>query len=424
MTIRTSHSLNDPKPPAAGVRSRTRSRLLWSAVLAMLILLSVQLGTVAFAVDTIGGVAVSDLPGQTSLAAPEVEMAAGVLMAPDGRELWAREPDAQHAMASTTKIMTAVVVLENAALEESVTVSANAASVGESAADLRAGDKLTVAKMLEALLVKSGNDAAIALAEHVAGSEAGFVEMMNAKAAELGLSGTHFTNSHGLDESGHHTTARDLGTVSRYAMAQPEFHRDVGLLSIALDSSRGTRTLHSSNELLLTYTGATGVKTGWTNDAGYCLVATAQRDEVELTAVVLGASSEESRFQQAAELLDWGFEHYRVQGLASAEETMGTVPVSDYLDVEVVALLPRALTAGVFDLDGEIERTVTLAPEVEAPVAVDQRIGTLSITQGDRLIAQAPIVAGSSVRKPGILEAIWIAIQRVWRGIFGEPAVA
>ncbi len=399
-------------------------RLTLTYALAAVLFVSAGLPGIVMAVDSIGGVPLPEASALATAAAPDLKMAAGMLMASDGRELWSRDADAQRAMASTTKIMTAVVVLENADLAQVVTVSSAAATVGESAADLRAGETMTVATMLEALLVKSGNDAAIALAEHVAGSEAEFVAMMNAKAAELGMSNTNYANSHGLDQIGHHTSARDLATISRYAMAQPEFRRCVGLLSTVVESSRGTHTLYNSNELLLNFDGANGIKTGWTNDAGYCLAASAERDGVELTAVVLGAASEQERFDQAAALLDWGFAHYSVRTLASAEETVGTIPVSDYLDVDVVAVLPDGVTAPVFDLDGEIERIVTLEPELDAPVTVDQRVGTLTIKQGDRLVAQAPVVAASNVVKPGFLEAVGIALQRVWRGIFGEPEPA
>lgn len=405
--------------PVSGPRRACRRML--AAWLALAVACSGPAAPV-FAVDAVGGTAVPDLQATVAAAVPDVAMASGVLVAPDGRELWSRDPGARRAMASTTKIMTAIVVLENAGLDEVITVSAQAATVGESAADLRAGDTLTVAQALEALLVKSGNDAAVVLAEHVAGSEAAFVELMNAKASEMGLHETHFANPHGLDQTGHYTSARDLAAMARYAMALPEFRRGVGLLSAVLDSPRGPRTLYSSNKLLLTYSGANGVKTGWTDDAGYCLVASAERDGVELIAVVLGASDEQERFRQASKLLDWGFAHYGVRRLAQAEQVVGSVPVSDYLDVEVRVLLPEDLSAQVFDLDGEIVRTVALPEEIDAPVTVDERVGTLTISQGGVLVAQAPVVAASNVTKPGVLEAIWIAIQRVWRGIFGEPA--
>ncbi len=375
----------------------------------------------AWAVDSVGGIPVEDT-AEAAQQVPSVGMAVGILVTDDGRELWARDADLPHSMASTTKIMTAVVVLENASLDESVSVSSSAISVGESAAGLRAGDVASVSEMLEALLVKSGNEAAVALAEHVAGTEPDFVRMMNEKAKQLGLDNTNYTNAHGLDEQGHHTSARDLAVLSRYAMGNATFAQIVAQPTATVQTARDTRTVENSNYLIGRYKGATGVKTGWTNDAGYCLVASAERAGVGLTAVVLGADSEMSRFVQAEELLDWGFEHYGLRRLASADDTMGLVPVADYLDIDVTALITTDVVAPVFDLDGELTREITLEPEVRAPVATGQRIGTLSIAQGERLLAQEPIVAGETVPEPGFLEKIWIAVRRAWRVIFGEPA--
>jgi D-alanyl-D-alanine carboxypeptidase (penicillin-binding protein 5/6) len=352
--------------------------------------------------------------------APGVEMKAGILVSPDGRLLWGRELDERRAMASTTKIMTAIVTLENADLDDEVTVTQRAARIGESEADIRAGERYSVRELLEALLVKSGNDASVALAEHVGESQDDFVQMMNEKAAELGLADTRFANPHGLDEFGHYTTAGDLAALTRYAMSNEEFRRIVGLEETTIDGGKGKRTLESSNLLLGRYDGATGVKTGWTGRAGYCLVATAERGGNELTAVILGAEDQSVRFDQAEELLDWGFANYTTPVIVSASETLTALPVSDYLDVTLDAVLAEDLVAPVFAPDGEVVRELKLPESVDAPVEAGERLGTLTVTQGARLVAQVPVVAAASVERPGFLERIQIGLTRLWRWVSGS----
>jgi D-alanyl-D-alanine carboxypeptidase (penicillin-binding protein 5/6) len=370
--------------------------------------------------DRIGELSVSDSPAEVVQAAPDVGMKAGILVAPDGRLLWGRVIDERRAMASTTKIMTAIVTLENTDdLEEQVTVTQRAARVGESEADIRAGERYTVQELLEALLVKSGNDASVALAEHVGESQDDFVRMMNEKATEPGLADTRFANPHGLDEFGHYTTADDLSALSRYAMANEEFRRIVGLEETTIDGGKGKRTLESSNLLLGRYDGASGVKTGWTGRAGYCLVATAERGGNELTAVILGADSESIRFDQAEDLLDWGFTNYTTPVLVSTSETLSALPVNDYIDVTVDAVVATDVVAPVFVPDGEVVRELKLAEGVDAPVTAGDRLGTLTITQGTRLVTQVPVVAATAVERPGFFERVQIAFTRLWRWISG-----
>ena len=396
------------------------------AVLAALLLLAMSAPSAVARVaddDLVGGVAVPALASRNL--APDADMAAGVVAAGDGRVLWARDAGAQRAMASTTKIMTAIVVLENADLDEVAKVSKAAAKTSESTAEVVAGKRYTVRTLLEALLVKSGNDAAVALAEHVGGSEADFVTMMNRKAQELGLDNTHFANPHGLDESSHYTCAEDLATMARYAMQIEEFKRIVALESTKIRPANGGAgpTLENSNEMIGSFAGATGVKTGWTNDAGYCLVATAERAGVELVAVVLGAKSESARFREAGRLLEWGFEHYRMKELVATGADVGEVRVADYLDVTVRAAAASTVTVPVFDADGDVETRLALLSEVDAPVATGDRVGTLTFVQGNRLVGQVPVVATSEVDAPGVLERAWIWILRGWRGLTGDIAL-
>jgi D-alanyl-D-alanine carboxypeptidase (penicillin-binding protein 5/6) len=383
---------------------------------------AMALATPAFAAvldaDRVGGAAVSSRPGLRG-AAPDLYIPAGMLDTKDGRELWARDANARRAMASTTKIMTAVVVLERAALDDVVTVRKTDVKVGESGMGLRVGEQLTVRQLLEGMLIQSGNDAANALAVHVAGSVDGFVAMMNEKAASLDLIDTRYMNPHGLDVPGHHTSAADLTALSRYAMRDAEFRRIVGTVSMRAVTEHRTHKLVNSNLMLKIYPGADGIKTGWTDEAGYCVIVSATRGGVELIATVLGAASEEGRFGQATRLLDWGFAHYRSTEVARAGERTGNVRVSDYLERTVPTASAESTTVAVFDLSGPVRRRIDLLPEVGAPVAQGQRLGTMSVYQGDRLLAQVPVVAAKGVPEPTAWQRVVFFFARIWRGIFG-----
>jgi D-alanyl-D-alanine carboxypeptidase (penicillin-binding protein 5/6) len=393
-----------------------------SVVAIAVLVAALAIATPAFAAvldaDRVGGATVSSRPEVRS-AAPDLYIPSGMLDTKDGRELWARDANARRAMASTTKIMTAVVVLERAGLDDVVTVRKTDVKVGESGMGLRVGEELTVRQLLEGMLIQSGNDAATALAVHVAGSVEGFVAMMNAKAASLDLVDTRYMNPHGLDVPGHYTTAADLTALSRYAMRDPEFQRIVKTVSTRAVTEHFTHKLENSNLMLKIYPGADGIKTGWTDEAGYCVIVSAKREGVSLVATVLGAASEEGRFGQATRLLDWGFAHYRPTQVATAGERTGNVRVSDYLERTVPTAAAESTTVAVFDLSGPVRRRIDLLPEVGAPVVQGQVLGTMSVYQGDRLLAQVPVVAAKSVPEPTVWQRLAFFFARIWRGIFG-----
>jgi len=396
-------------------------RLIAAVALLVLVFTPSPAWSVVLPADTLGETPLSARPAEDTALAPGVGAAAGLLVAPDGRVLWSRQPDDERAMASTTKIMTALIVLEHADLDDQVSVSANAASVGQASAQLVQGASYELRTLLEAMLVRSGNDAAIALAEHVSGDVESFVELMNATAYRMGLAHTRFANPHGLDAEGHYTSARDLATLARVAMAAPEIRRMVQLDAVTVDATGGPVRLENSNLLLDSLQGATGVKTGWTRRAGHSLVASAERDGIELVAVVLGTNSENARFVDASELLEWGFAHYRTVELAEAGDRAGGVRVSDYLDVAIDVLVAETLEAEVFDIDGEILSRLDMPADVAAPVYAGDRVGTLTFIQGDRLVAQVPVVAAEDVARPSAFKRLQIAFVRAWRSVFGEP---
>lgn len=359
-------------------------------------------------------------------ALPDIDAPSGVLLTMDGRELWARDPQKPRAMASITKVMTAVVVLERmrGKLDKRIRMSADAVAIEESSARWKVGQSVTVRQLLEAAVVHSANGAAFALAQEVGGNETGFVKLMNEKADALDLEDTLYVNSHGLDDPGHHSTARDIAVLARYAMKMPEYRRMAGLERVVVPGPDGPQTLEATNKLLGSYDGCTGIKTGWTDDAGYCLSAAARRGGNELVAVVLGASSEEERFRQTRALLDWGFKHYRTREVATAEETVGAVPVSDYLDVTVPVKVGGSQALPVFDLDGPVQRRIELDEEVTAPVRAGQRVGTVTVYQGDRMLAQLPAVTSWDVRRPGFFRRLQVSSVRLWRSVFGGARMA
>jgi D-alanyl-D-alanine carboxypeptidase (penicillin-binding protein 5/6) len=391
-------------------------------VLALVLALSGAAAARVYAADQVDGMAASKR-GLGASALPDVTMRAGALVDGDGRVLWSRRESERRSMASITKVMTAVVALEQGDMNALVTIPKASVQVGESTAFLRPGEKLPMEQVLQALLVKSGNDAAVAVALNVAGSEEAFVKLMNDKAVELGLKDTRFANTHGLDAPGHYTTATDLAVLGRYAMTNPKFREIVGMKSVVIGSGKRKETLQSTDLLIGNYNGAIGIKTGFTDKAGYSVLSAAQRDNLTLYAVVLGTSSELQRFREARELLDWGFAHYRPQLLATAGTVVAEATVSDYLDTRVPAAISRDETVSVLDVSGPIERTVTVGT-MPAPIKRGQTVGVATFTQAGQMISRVPLVATQDIPRPNPFERLWIATVRAWRKVFAPTPTA
>lgn len=323
-----------------------------------------------------------------------------------GEVVYSRDADEQLAFASITKLMTAIVVLERARPGDTVTVSTAASSVGESTIHLRPGERISVRDLLAAALIQSANDAAYALAAHVGrGNVERFVRMMNAEARELGLRDTHFTRPDGLDDPEHYSSATDIFLLAREAMKQPLVRKLVARRTLRIE---GGRKLFPWNDLLGSYAGLLGVKTGHTEDAGWCQVAAARRDGVTMYAVVLGSPARAQRNEDLAELLDWGFSQYvrlnvveTGRPYASAEIPFGgeRITLVAGKDAQAVVRAGRPL----------VERVV--APSmVELPVKRGERVGEIRILEGDRVVARRPLVAAKTVDEPGFGErASWYA---------------
>ena len=229
--------------------------------------------------------------------------------------LYGKSETEQRKMASTTKIMTAIVVLENANLSDIVTISKKAANTGGSVIGIKTGDKISVCDLLYGLLLVSGNDTAVALAEHVGGSVEGFADMMNKKAAELGLTNTHYVTPHGLDDDNHYTTAYELAILTDYALNNKTFYNYVATKSYTININGYPKTLRNTNELLGNLDGVYGVKTGFTNGANRCLVTSCKRGNLDIICIVLGADSKKFRTQDSIKLIEYCFSNYEVINL-------------------------------------------------------------------------------------------------------------
>ena len=330
-----------------------------------------------------------------------------------GRILYEKNAHEKLSPASVTKVMTLLLIMEaidsgKIGWNDTVTASEAAAAKGGSQIFLKVGESMSVTDLVKSIAVSSANDAACAMAEHIAGSEAAFVSQMNDRAAQLGMADTHFVNCTGLDDSAdaasHLTSAYDIAIMSRELMAN---HPDITkFTTIWMDTVRnGTFGLANTNKLIRFYPGAIGLKTGYTSKAGFCLSACAQRDNLMLIAVVLGADSSQDRFAACKSMLDYGFANY---ALTEYTPEQLTVPVQLGQQTTVSAI-PGGDTRLLIDKSqrNDIHYQVELEESVAAPVSQGQKIGTLSIRAGDQILAQIPLVAQAPVLRKTWGQIFW-----------------
>ena len=357
----------------------------------------------ALAVAALVAVVVS---GAAQAAAPPVQAQAYVVQSSvDGRTLAARDADAPRAMASITKLMTALVASRRLDLDRVVTVPAAATRIGESTLSLRTGQRITVRDLLIGTLVPSANDAATTLAIAAGGSLPRFVAAMNAEARRLGLRGTHYRNPHGLDEPGHVSTARDSAILLRRVLREPVLRRYAGSAAAQLSTGRWVR---STDNLAGTFRGFVGGKTGHTSDAGWSQVGFARLGGVGVTVTVLGAPSEAQRDGDLAALLRFGLGSYRPSLVVDPARRYATVAVGWGRDaVPVVA--PRRIVRPT-PLGRSLTEQVVVPAVAALPVTAGQRLGTLVVRDGTRVVARSPLVAGEARAEPGTLaKAGWLA---------------
>ncbi len=306
-----------------------------------------------------------------------------VLEASTGRVLYEKNAHKKMPMASTTKVMTALVALEYGNLSDVVTVSKNASGVEGSSIWLSVGEKMTLSDMLFGLMLASGNDAAVAIAEHVGGSMDGFVELMNKKAQEIGAYDTHFANPNGLPAEGHFTTAYDLALICACAMQNENFCEIVKTQykKLPWEGHEWDRVVKNKNKILWNYEGGNGIKTGYTKEAGKCLTAAAQRDSMQLVSVVLSAPD---MFNDCMALMDYGFTNYKNRVIMETGEYIGDVAVEEGMEDSFSVYTNKDIMYPLTDSEFEqIKRSVHLEEKVKAPVSKGQLVGTIDLWLGE-----------------------------------------
>lgn len=320
-----------------------------------------------------------------------------------------KNEDVKSAMASTTKIMTTIVILEKADLNEKVTVSAKAGGTGGSRLGLKRGDKTSVRDLLYGLMLRSGNDAAVALAEHVGGSVKGFAELMNEKAIELGLTNTHFVTPHGLDDANHYTTALELAKLTDYAMDNETFAKIVGTKSTTIYINNQSRQINNTNELLGVLNGVVGVKTGFTNNAGRCLVTETKRNNMDIITIVLGADTKKDRTKDSVNLIEYTFSKYKMYNLEeriieefnkwkNINEKRILITKGKQNNPKLALGAIEKATIPICDND-KIEYSINALTEVEAPVEQWNVMGTLTVKLNGEILENIDIVNVNEVQK-------------------------
>ena len=364
-----------------------------------------------------------------------------VIDAKTGQVLYDKNMNEQRYPASTTKVMTALLALENLDLSKTVTIDAETPFTGGSRIYLLEGEQIKVEQLMYAMLLESANDAAVTLGKEIAGSIPAFAEMMNQKAKELGAKNTNFVNPNGLHDDNHMTTAYDLAMIAREAMKNQEFRKLVTTYRYVIPATnkQDTRYLYNTNRLIYDehtkelvngvmrvakYDGATGIKTGYTGEAGGCLIAGAKRGDTELISVVM-KSTTEGRFADSIALLDYAFANYKTVKAMDANTILGEIPVKRGANqkVEVVSARDAYVTLPVEASKFQVNTKIVLDDKVKAPVTLGQKVGTVEIYAADQLVGTVDAVTTKEIPEGGILSIIGISdhaavvIERVFAGI-------
>lgn len=363
------------------------------------------------------------LVAATAHGAPDIKARAAILMdARTGEILYDKKGGERNAPASTTKIMTAILAIESGRLDDMVTVSPRAAATRGSSMYLYAGQQLTLRELLTGLLLRSGNDAAVAIAEHLAGSTDKFVDAMNQKAAAIGAKNSHFRNPHGLSVAGHYSSAYDLACLARYALKLPVFAEIVSTKETNIEwlDRRGREkdvNLRNTNKLLWMFEEADGVKTGTTGEAGPCLVSSATRGNHKLIAVVLHDSS---RWYDSMQLLKYGFDNYELYDYLPEGAVVTPLPVEKgfVLTVDAITAAPALLLVKTADWP-RISVEIELPEKINAPVHQGQKLGEIIFYLDHKAVKTVDIVAASEVEERTITKVFLRHLVRTFRLLSG-----
>ncbi len=345
---------------------------------------------------------------------PNLTASAAILMDfATGKVIFTKNGSEQRAPASTTKILTALVALERGELGRVISTSQNASKVGGSSIWLAPGEEHTLQELLYGILLNSGNDASVTVAEGLAGSEAKFAVWMNEKARAIGAKDTCFKNSNGLPEPGHYTTAYDLALITRYALHNPVFAEIVKTKRKAIEwpGREYNRLMVNHNKLLWRYEFADGVKTGYTRQAGRCLVASATRNGQRLIAVVLNSKL---MYEDTRELFEYGFNNYQLLTVVGVEQKVGSIQVVEGIDPQVPVLPHRPVTIVIPKGQAHnIKVDLKIPRSIHAPVERLQQVGELEVKLGAKVIDKIPVVTGAGVEKKGFWRWVWCWLKSV-----------
>lgn len=335
-----------------------------------------------------------------------------------GRELFAKEADSRRAIASTTKILTALVVMEKTSPDDEVVISANAAATGGAVIGLKAGERRKVGELLKALMLASANDAAVALAEHVGGSVDGFARIMNDTAQGLGAKNGRFISPNGLAPGSlHYSTAVDLARIALVAMKRDEFKTLVSTRRYSWETTESARPtlLTNTNHLLEQYPAATGIKTGYTNESGYCLVASATKGKRSAIAVILGSPSRDASFDDARRLLDWALDDFEFARVVKKNRRYGVIKRAGR-SVPLVA--DRTWEELIYTgADGEPVLKTYVKAGIKLPITQGRKLGELAIMRHGKKVGAVGLVAGRSVAEPYLAGSIQDYLRRVVKKI-------
>lgn len=337
--------------------------------------------------------------------------------------IWGKNENDKKAMASTTKIMTAIVVLEKANLNDVVTISKKAAGTSGSRLKLSEGDKVTVNDLLYGLMLRSGNDAAVALAEHVGGNIESFAELMNNKAKEIGLVSTHFVTPHGLDDENHYTTAYELAILTDYALKNETFAKIVNTKNTIININGVNRSIYNTNELLGYTEGVNGVKTGFTNNAGRCLVTSCTRNQNQIITVVLGCDTKKQRTLDSSKLIEYAFSNYKIIDLEEKIEK----EFENWKQINLNRIyINKAKTSEIEVKLGDIQKNKTVIKNeeeedilveinaiynYEAPINKEAKIGNIIVKNKDKIIETIDILCNKDIERKSVKDYLVQMVQ-------------
>lgn len=351
---------------------------------------------------------------------PEIGAPSGILIdAKTGDVLWEKNPDEKRQMASTTKITTAIVAIERKSFDDTVTVNEDVFREPVYGIKLKVGEVMTLRDLLYAIMLNSANDAAIAIADHVSGSVEEFAKLMTSEAIRIGARNTNYVNPHGLvnGDMPHYSTARDLAKIAGYAMKNEDFAKLVSTKEWKLNRAnpKSVNIVQNRDKLLWSYPGATGIKTGFTKAAGYCLVSSAKRGDVSLIAVVLGADSQDSVFIQSAALLEYGFGLYGEKRLITKGRVYKTIKTKYGHEIDLVA---ESTVDKVVRHSAETSETVSVSKDILLPIKKGAVLGGVAVYQSGKQVAASNLIANDNINKPTIFWLLGFYLKQFWKAIF------